>query len=104
MSDETEDAAAPTAEELREAEEAFKELLEREEAEKQARRAAKRARRAARMQKIARFVPVAVRESAGIAGAVLVSYGFWTVYPAAGYVIGGVLLMVGAAFSARSVR
>ena len=102
MSDETENEAAPTAEELREAEEALEELLEREEAEKQARRAAKRARRAALMQKIARFVPVAVRESAGIAGAALFSYGFWLVYPPAGYIVGGVLLMIGATISARS--
>jgi hypothetical protein len=104
VSDQTENATAPSAEELKKAEQAAKQQEEARKAAKAARRAEKRARRAARVQKIARFTPVLLRESAGIAGAVLLSYAFWAIYPPAGYGVGGLLLMLGATVSARNAR
>nr|WP_294549941.1 hypothetical protein [uncultured Rhodopila sp.] len=43
----------------------------------------------------------ALTDLAGIAGAGLVSWGVWQIYPPAGYVAGGILLMAGAWFAAR---
>jgi hypothetical protein len=41
------------------------------------------------------------RDAAGLAGACLLSYGAWLVYPPAGFIAGGALLIAGAWLSAR---
>lgn len=42
-----------------------------------------------------RVAPTLLRDLAGLAGAGLVSYGAWLVHPAAGFITGGALLLVG---------
>lgn len=37
-----------------------------------------------------------ITDMAGVSGAGLVSYGSWLIYPPAGFIIGGILLIVGA--------
>ncbi len=44
---------------------------------------------------IAMAVPSLVRDLAGLCGVGLVSYGAWTVYPPAGFITAGILLIVG---------
>jgi hypothetical protein len=51
----------------------------------------------------ARIVPVALRDLAGLAGVGLVAYGAWRVHEAAGFIVGGVLL-IAAAFLFESGR
>jgi len=50
---------------------------------------------------ISRHAPNLFRELIGIGGAVLVAYGCWTLHPAAGYIVGGVLMTAGAWLHAR---
>ncbi len=47
-------------------------------------------------QKIAAAAPVLLRDGAGLAGAVAIAYGAWLIYPPAGFIAGGVLLLAGA--------
>ena len=45
---------------------------------------------------IAMAVPSLVRDLAGLCGVGLVSYGAWLIHPPAGFITGGILLIVGA--------
>ena len=47
------------------------------------------------LRTIARAVPGLVRDLAGLCGVGLVSYGTWLIYPPAGFIAGGFLLIVG---------
>ena len=47
------------------------------------------------MRTIAGAAPGLVRDLAGLCGVGLVSYGAWTVYPPAGFITAGILLIVG---------
>ena len=51
---------------------------------------------AAAVRTIAGVVPGLVRDLAGLCGVGLVSYGAWLIYPPAGFITGGILLIVGA--------
>lgn len=51
---------------------------------------------AAAVRTIALAVPSLVRDLAGLCGVGLVSYGAWLIYPPAGFIAGGILLIVGA--------
>jgi hypothetical protein len=51
---------------------------------------------AAAVRTIAGVVPGLVRDLAGLCGVGLVSYGAWMIYPPAGFITGGILLIVGA--------
>ena len=59
---------------------------------------------AAALRTIAGAVPGVVRDLAGLAGVGLVSYGAWMIYPPAGFVAGGLLLIVGALLAALGNR
>ena len=50
---------------------------------------------AAAVRTIAGVVPGLVRDLAGLCGVGLVSYGAWMIYPPAGFITGGLLLIVG---------
>ena len=50
---------------------------------------------AAAVRTIAGAVPGLVRDLAGLCGAGLVSYGAWMIYPPAGFITAGILLIVG---------
>ena len=50
---------------------------------------------AAAVRAIAMVVPGLARDLAGLCGVGLVSYGAWLIYPPAGFIIGGILLIVG---------
>lgn len=45
-------------------------------------------------------LPDRARDIVGLAGAALMSYGAWQVYEPAGFVIGGLMLIAGCAYSA----
>jgi hypothetical protein len=47
-------------------------------------------------------VPGLLRDGAGLAGAGLVAYGAWLVFPPAGFIVAGVLLLTGACLIARA--
>jgi len=49
-------------------------------------------------------VPVVTRDLAGLAGAGLVAYGAWLIYVPAGFIVGGVLLILAAVLAARAQR
>lgn len=49
-------------------------------------------------------VPVVTRDLAGLGGAALVAYGAWLIYVPAGFIIGGVLLILAAVLAARAQR
>lgn len=49
-------------------------------------------------------VPVITRDLVGLAGAGLVAYGAWLIYVPAGFIIGGVLLILAAVLAARAQR
>lgn len=49
-------------------------------------------------------VPVVIRDLAGLGGAGLVAYGAWLIYVPAGFIIGGVLLILAAVLAARAQR
>lgn len=51
---------------------------------------------------LAPVLPVLMRDGLGLAGAALVAYGAWLVYPAAGFIVGGGLLMAGAYLNAKA--
>ncbi len=46
-------------------------------------------------------LPVVLRDVVGLAGAGLVAYGAWLVFPPAGFITGGVLLLAGALLLSR---
>jgi hypothetical protein len=50
---------------------------------------------AAALRSVAAGVPGFVRDIAGLGGVGLVSYGAWLIYPPAGFITGGFLLIVG---------
>ncbi len=50
---------------------------------------------AAALRTIARAMPGLVRDLAGLCGVGLVSYGAWMIYPPAGFITAGLLLIVG---------
>ena len=52
-------------------------------------------RLAAAVRAVARMVPSLVRDLAGLCGVGLVSYGAWMIYPPAGFITAGLLLIVG---------
>lgn len=45
---------------------------------------------------------IVLRDLAGIAGAGSISYGAWLIAPAAGFIVGGILLIAGAWLHART--
>lgn len=45
-------------------------------------------------------LPSTARDLVGIAGAASIAYGAWMVYPAAGFIVGGLLAAGGAAYLA----
>ena len=47
------------------------------------------------------ILPTVLRDGAGLAGAGAVSYGAWLVYQPAGFIVGGLLLIVGAILASR---
>lgn len=49
-------------------------------------------------------VPVITRDLAGLCGAGLVAYGAWLIYVPAGFIVGGVLLILAAVLAARAQR
>lgn len=51
---------------------------------------------AAAVRSVAMVVPGLARDLAGLCGVGLVSYGAWLIYPPAGFITGGFLLIVGA--------
>jgi hypothetical protein len=52
------------------------------------------------MKRAIAALPFLARDAAGIGGAGLVAYGSWLIFPPAGYIAGGLLLLVGAWISA----
>lgn len=42
------------------------------------------------------------RDAAGLTGAALLAYGAWRVYPPAGFIVLGLLLLAGSYFNARA--
>lgn len=46
-------------------------------------------------------VPVLLRDLAGIAGAASISYGAWLIMPACGFIVGGILLLIGVIILSR---
>lgn len=59
---------------------------------------------ASAVRTIAGVVPSLVRDLAGLCGVGLVSYGTWMIYPPAGFITGGILLIVGALLIALGNR
>lgn len=54
------------------------------------------------MHKFLATLPVIVRDVAGLLGAALLAYGARLIYPPAGYIVGGLLLLAGSLFLARA--
>jgi hypothetical protein len=50
---------------------------------------------------VERFREMAV-DAAGVAGAALLSFGVWRIYPPAGFIAGGALMLAGSLFYARA--
>jgi len=50
---------------------------------------------AAAVRTIAGVIPGLIRDLAGLCGVGLVSYGAWMIYPPAGFIVAGILLIVG---------
>ena len=59
---------------------------------------------AAAVRSVAMVVPGLVRDMAGLCGVGLVSYGAWLIYPPAGFITAGILLIVGALLIALGNR
>lgn len=49
-------------------------------------------------------VPALLRDLAGLSGVGLVAYGAWLIYPPAGFIVGGSLLILGALLLALGHR
>lgn len=43
-----------------------------------------------------------IRDAAGLTGAASVTYGAWLIYQPAGYIVGGLLVLLAASLAARS--
>lgn len=54
------------------------------------------------LKRLASAVPQLLRDGAGLAGAGLIAYGAWLLLPAAGYIVGGLILVGGAWLHARA--
>jgi hypothetical protein len=54
------------------------------------------------LKRLALAAPQMIRDGAGLAGVGLIAYGSWLVLPAAGYIVGGFLLVAGAWLHARA--
>jgi hypothetical protein len=54
------------------------------------------------MTALAKGLPTFARDAAGLAGCGLVSYGAWLIYDPAGFIVGGLVLVVGAFMSAKA--
>lgn len=48
---------------------------------------------------VARALPDLIRDACGLAGAGAIAYGAWLVYPPAGFIVGGGLVLVGVLMS-----
>jgi hypothetical protein len=59
---------------------------------------------AAAVRATASAVPGLLRDLAGLSGVGLVAYGAWLIYPPAGFIVGGSLLIVGALLLALGRR
>ena len=59
---------------------------------------------AAAVRNVAMVMPGLVRDLAGLCGVGLVSYGAWLIYPPAGFITGGLLLIIGALMVALGNR
>ena len=59
---------------------------------------------AAAVRTIAGVMPGLIRDLAGLCGVGLVSYGAWMIYPPAGFIVAGILLIVGALMIALGNR
>lgn len=46
--------------------------------------------------------PALVRDGAGLAGAVMISFGAWSIYAPAGWIVGGLFLIAVAVLAARA--
>lgn len=53
---------------------------------------------------VAVAMPGLMRDVAGLCGVGLVSYGAWLIYPPAGFIVGGAMLIVGALMLALGHR
>lgn len=58
----------------------------------------------AALRVVAVALPALLRDLAGLCGVGLVSYGAWLVYPPAGFIVGGAMLIVGALLLALGHR
>lgn len=54
------------------------------------------------LKKFLNALPTVVRDVSGVVGAALVAYGAWRVYAPAGFIVGGLLLLVGSVLAARA--
>lgn len=45
-----------------------------------------------------------VKDGIGLTGVALVSYGAWLILPAAGFIIGGLFIIVGSLLNSRSAK
>lgn len=54
------------------------------------------------MKKLLANLPVLARDAAGLAGAALISCGAGMIYRPAGFIVAGLLLLVGAVLDARA--
>jgi len=59
---------------------------------------------AAAVRTIAGVMPGLIRDLAGLCGVGLVSYGAWMIYPPAGFIVAGILLIVGTLMIALGKR
>ena len=59
---------------------------------------------AAAVRNVAMVMPGLVRDLAGLCGVGIVSYGAWLIYPPAGFITAGILLIVGALLIALGNR
>ena len=60
---------------------------------------------AAGLKAFGRAIPSMLRDAAGLCGVGLITYGAWLIYPPAGFITGGILLVVGVyLLSASAVR
>lgn len=53
------------------------------------------------LAKIGAAVPAVLLDAAGLAGAGLIGYGAWLIYPPAGFITGGTLILAGTLLMAR---
>lgn len=71
------------------------ERLDRARQARQTRRRARAARARAMAEALGSIAGEAVRDGIGICGAASITYGAWLIYPPAGFVVGGLMLLAG---------